>query len=262
VGGFIEVGDRSARSSEGLLLLDTRMKSCLDVVSGFGGIYEMTTHSKKRIAWALMSGGVGAVLLFVVLVTFEPWPRARDWWVYLWPGSGLMLGVAGWVWSRRLYRAEPPQPPAAWIVTLTDLIIATVFAGFCSAIFTGLGERFEWLVPAVGLTGFVFYVHSALAASLSAVFSAWRVPFVIANIGLTLGTMGWMTMGLLTVLITCFGDSRQLADFWIDVLIELDKRDWFRVIQFCVFALPIGAVLMAVVKWRIGKSSGDILLRP
>lgn len=217
---------------------------------------------KKRVAWAMMTGGFGAALLFGMAVVVEgSFPNMREVWVYVWPGGGVLVGAVGWIWLRRLYRAEPPEPPAAWTVTLTDLILATVFAGVCSSVFMGMEERYARLVPAVGLLGFVFYLHSSLAASLRAVIGGWRAPFVIANTALTLGAMGWMTMGLLSLIVLGREGFGDLFRFWSGILFGWNEKGWIQIIRASVYAWPIGWILMALVKWRIGKTRGDVLLR-
>lgn len=202
---------------------------------------------KKRVAWWMMSAGFGAVLLFAMAMTLESrWPDASEWGMYLWPGVGMLLGVAGLIWLRKLFHQEPLEPPATWTVTLNDLLMATILAGVCSAIVIEM-DRYRRLTPLVGLLVMTLYVHGALAESLRGKFGAWRMPYVVANMGLTLGAVGWVTMGILSVLVIAAGEYGGLPRYWRKVLFRWSGEGWIAVIRVCVYALPVGAVLMAVV---------------
>lgn len=213
----------------------------------------MTMTWRKRWAWGLMSGGFGAALLFGLAVLVEgSAPSGREWVIYFWPVTGVVLGVVGLRGSRRLYREAPPIPPAAWTVSLTDLLMGAFFAGVCSSIVAASGDDFRRLVPVMGVIGLVLYIHGALAASLRGIFDSKRRPlFVIAHILLTLGLLGWMTLGLAFIIVTfLFRDPPNFDDglrVVRDVLFDRDRGELLLMMRLCVYALPLGYVLMRIV---------------
>jgi len=216
---------------------------------------------KKRIAWAMMSAGFGALWLFgMALLVKGNAPGARDWFVYVWPSAGMAIGVSGLLWSRVLYRAEPPVPPAAWTVQLVDLIAGTVFAGFCGALAIGNADEARKLTPVFCLTGLALYVHGALAASLAGVFnSTQRLAYVVAHVVLTLGYLGGGTLALILTIIAFLTPGAPNFDEavrWLNEVLWRDVDDPIQLLfRWCVAMFPVGLVLMGVVRRWVGRTA-------
>lgn len=216
---------------------------------------------KKRIAWGLMSGGIGALLLFVMALVIKGTPPSpREWFVYLWPVGGLAMGVFGFVWSRRLYRIDPPEPPAAWTVQLTDLLLGTVFAGACGAIAAREGGDFQKLSALLSLIGLALYVQGSLAASLEGEFRLpQRIVFVVAHVVLTLGYVGVTTLGLCVLIVSVFPnrgpDFSEGARMIQEVLTKPTQDSLMLLFRACVYAFPVGFLVMAALrKWVIARA--------
>jgi hypothetical protein len=159
----------------------------------------VTTATKKRLAWWMMSAGFGAALFFgFIIVIHGSAPSAREWFFYLWPAAGIGIGIASLRWMRRLYRLELLTPPAAFHLALTDIIIATLFsaatAGAAQALIV---ENHELLIPIFGIAGFLFYIHGALAASLRGASHNYHRPiYVVSHILLNLCYLGLTSLAL------------------------------------------------------------------
>jgi len=206
----------------------------------------MSVQTKKRIAWALMSGGIGAALLFGMVLGLEgKWLLPHERAAYAWPVIGMVAGVYGWRWLRALYRAEPPVPPAAWTVSLADLLCATIFAGLCSALM-GASERLAGLMPVAGIAGFALYLNCALAASLRGV-TRWRVVFVVGHACVTLGLIGVGSLAIILCLLPIITSSFAPIEF-VYGLFSNPRKPWMRIHLTFLCALPVGVVLLAL--WR------------
>jgi len=215
----------------------------------------MTTRTKKRVAWALMCGGLGAAGAFLIVISQVGLPPSQELWIYFWPIGGIALGAAGFFWLRRLFCYEAPEPPATWTVSLTDLILGTLFSGACGAVAMALDREAQRAVPAFVLVGIVLYLQSALAASLEGIFILRRrVAFVVAHILMTLGCMSWFTLALALFAVTFL--SPGALDFKVAwqvlqiTLIGPPTNDMARIFRGCVYVLPVGIVLVGVMRRR------------
>jgi len=210
----------------------------------------MTILGKKRVAWVVMSGGAGAALLFGVVIWLNGRGLERhEWPAYAWPVVGSGAAIFGWRWLRALYRREPPVPPAAWTVSLADLIFATLFAGVCSAVVTA-DPRFKVLTPLIALAGFALYLGSALAASLHGVTnSASRPAYVVSHACATLGVMGLVSLVLVVCVLAMVARLSDIPDFFTDLLgFDQSVRDWMVILRVMLCALPVGLTALGLLK--------------
>lgn len=218
----------------------------------------MTMAGKKRLAWVLMSGGAGATLLFGVVL----WLNGRglspsEWPAYAWPIIGAVSGVFGWRWLRALYRQEPPVPPAAWTVSIADLVCGTILAGLC-ATFVSSDSRFSMLTPLAAVGGFALYMGSALAASLMGVMNGiWRPLYVLAHASSTLGMMGVVSLILIVCIIPAAASTATLRTFLSDLFFPgSPNRDWITVLRLMLGALIPGLISLALLHGVIGVGKG------
>lgn len=160
----------------------------------------MTIGAKKYVAWVILLVGAAIDYFFFGFCIIHELPPS--WEYYLWPVCATAVGVGAIIYLRSLYRIEPPAPPGAWRLTLTDLLAVTFFCGLVFSIFKALivDER-EFLVlgPLFSPLSTLFFLGGLLGASLNGIFN-WRARFVYALLH-GIRSFGWVVAGMLVLLI-------------------------------------------------------------
>lgn len=155
----------------------------------------MTTGGKKTVAWTLAILGFGATYFFAVICAMERPPNELV--IYIWPAAGIALSLIAFLYLRRFYREDPPSPPKAFRLQLTDLIVVSLsFAAVMAILKPAFREdKFPVVGPILAFGVVSLLLGGMLAASLHALFAgAPRYYYALIH---AVRTFGWMTAGAL-----------------------------------------------------------------
>lgn len=158
----------------------------------------MTTATKKKIAWFLFATSLGSLLLYVLV----EWGDFRwEFQILLWPIGSLLLLALSILRLRAHYRAEPFRREGNWHLSLSDLLIATCFAGGWMAFWKlNWPDSFLFWGAAVSLIAGIWLLAGMLAAELRG-FKAVKTKLTLA-IGLALKSYGYFSWAFLAALLS------------------------------------------------------------
>jgi hypothetical protein len=222
----------------------------------------------KRVAFVSMTGGFGSAAFFgLVALSKGDLPSAREWAIYLWPLFGLAIGVGGLVWLWRLYRREPPIPPAAWIIRIDDLIAATFLAALCAAVLPLLLNNradFERAAPAVAAVAAALYIHGALVASLRALFKLpRRVLFILTHALWTYGLLCVSTLLIYGAILVVMGRFAEMLLFLNAIVRDYDARsEPLTMLRLGIFSLLVGSGLLRLFFHEVPAEKTEPLAPP
>jgi hypothetical protein len=160
-----------------------------------------------KIYWAILLASAGATILFFTIVSFQGFPRGREWWINLWP----IISTGGLLISARLlygYYRNSQAARRGLRLGVGDLILSFMIFGTVPALY----QLDENLPPGIGLMIGLIVLVCILVGFMRATkqgFADWpnRHAFALAHALRSVGIIGIGGIGAVMVMATIAGEN-------------------------------------------------------